>query len=173
MRIFVYYNFHKKRWSLKSLQHGLHKNRVVMHADRVALSDCSFKVSEAGRKRVLLSGHKNVHAGVAGTLINAQGVTYSLILSDDEIADLRVYESSSVELPSCVRDTATATYNPFKGPHFVYFDEGEAIPLISASKTVLTVEEVGELDEKGQRFKTKVLVENPSSDSAPLISRAA
>jgi hypothetical protein len=67
MRVFVYFNLHKKVWSIKDLATG----RVVQHASQVLLTDCTFKVSKAGRERVLRERRKNVHAGVVGTLIAA------------------------------------------------------------------------------------------------------
>lgn len=72
MRVFVYYNLHKKCWSIKALS-GNQKGRVVAHADAVELKDCEFKVSEAGRQRVIREKRKNVHAGVAGTLVAYDG----------------------------------------------------------------------------------------------------
>lgn len=65
MKVFVYYNLHKKCWSVKALQ-GPQKGRVVAHTNNIVLSMCEFKVSEAGRQRVLQQKKKNVHAGVVG-----------------------------------------------------------------------------------------------------------
>lgn len=65
MRVFVYFNLHRKCWSIKALE-GSQRGRVVAHAKRVNLADATFKVSEAGRQRVLLEKRKNVHAGVVG-----------------------------------------------------------------------------------------------------------
>ena len=67
MKVFVYFNLHKKIWSVKALS-GPKKGLVIAHRDRLVLTDCTFKVSEAGRQRVLLEKRKNVHAGVVGTL---------------------------------------------------------------------------------------------------------
>jgi hypothetical protein len=71
MKVFVYFNLHKKVWSVKALS-GPNKGRVVAHLDRLVLDDCAFKVSEAGRQRVLREKRKNVHAGVVGTLTDDQ-----------------------------------------------------------------------------------------------------
>ena len=65
MRVFVYFNLHKKVWSVKDLATG----RVAYHTRSLTLRDCQFKVSKAGRARVLRDKAKNVHAGVVGTLI--------------------------------------------------------------------------------------------------------
>jgi hypothetical protein len=73
MRVFVYFNLHKKCFSIKALE-GDRKGRVVAHSTTVLLEGCKFKVSEAGRQRVLREKRKNVHAGVTGTWINADRV---------------------------------------------------------------------------------------------------
>lgn len=65
MRVFCYFNLHRKCWSIKALEGPL-KGRVVSHARRVNLLGATFKVSEAGRQRVLREQRKNVHAGVVG-----------------------------------------------------------------------------------------------------------
>ena len=65
MKVFVYFNLHKGCWSLKALE-GPNKGRVVAHRAFLTLKDCTFKVSEAGRQRVLRERRKNVHAGVVG-----------------------------------------------------------------------------------------------------------
>lgn len=65
MKVFVYWNLHKNLWSVKSLE-GFHKGKVIARLSSVNLKNCIFKVSEAGRQRVLQT--KNVHAGVVGYL---------------------------------------------------------------------------------------------------------
>lgn len=70
MRVFVYFNLHKKCFSIKALE-GDRKGRVIAHSDTVVLEGCKLLVSEAGRQRVLREKRKNVHAGVSGTWINA------------------------------------------------------------------------------------------------------
>ena len=69
MRVFVYFNLHKKCFSIKALE-GADKGRVIAHRDTVVLDGCKLMVSEAGRQRVLREKRKNVHAGVSGTWIN-------------------------------------------------------------------------------------------------------
>lgn len=58
----VYRNVHKDLWSIR--WSGL----VVGHARALTLADCTLRVSEAGRQRVLATGRKNVHAWVVGTI---------------------------------------------------------------------------------------------------------
>lgn len=69
MRVFVYFNLHRKCLSVKALE-GENKGRVIAHADSVELVNATFKVSQAGRQRVLRERRKNVHAGVVGTMAN-------------------------------------------------------------------------------------------------------
>lgn len=59
----VYRNLHRRCWSLR----GAKSRRIVGHAEAVALVDVTFKVSAAGRARVLREHRKNVHAVIAGT----------------------------------------------------------------------------------------------------------
>jgi hypothetical protein len=60
--VFVYFNLHKKCFSVKDVKTGL----VVAHTDGITLEEATFKVSAKGRDRVRATGVKNVHAGVQG-----------------------------------------------------------------------------------------------------------
>ena len=81
MKVFVYYNLHKKCWSVKNVKTGL----VIHHLDNVLLTHCECKVSEAGRQRVIKNRRKNVHAGIVGYLqpynneqyTNMEQITYN------------------------------------------------------------------------------------------------
>jgi hypothetical protein len=73
MKVAVYFNLHKKTFSVKALE-GANKGRVVFHSDNVTLTDAVFKVSEAGRQRVLKEKRKNVHAYVIGQLQSLDAV---------------------------------------------------------------------------------------------------
>ena len=97
MKVFVYYNLHKKVFSVKALE-GLNKGRVIAHLAELNLSQATFKVSEAGRQRVLKEQRKNVHAGVVGEW-------YGTV---DNINRLLVMEYG---IP--------VTYNPYKYSSFV------------------------------------------------------
>nr|WP_294850007.1 hypothetical protein [uncultured Sphingomonas sp.] len=94
MKVAVYFNLHRKLFSVKALE-GPHKGRVIAHHDNVWLKDATFKVSEAGRQRVLRERRKNVHAYVVGTLNDGK----------EGLQDL--------DAP-----WATARYNPYEGPTF-------------------------------------------------------
>lgn len=85
MKVFVYFNLHKNLWSVRALE-GPCRGKVIAHRASLMLRDCVFKVSEAGRQRVLRERCKNVHAGVVGTLWDEavpgdvccrEGVTYN------------------------------------------------------------------------------------------------
>lgn len=65
MKVFVYYNLHKGCWSVKALE-GKRAGYVVAHRTKLQIRDATFKVSQAGRLRVLAEKRKNVHAGVVG-----------------------------------------------------------------------------------------------------------
>ena len=65
-RVYVYWNLHKDLFSVR-------QRRIVQaHATRVQLQDVLFKVSEAGRQRVLREKRKNVHAGLQGGWIGLE-----------------------------------------------------------------------------------------------------
>jgi hypothetical protein len=100
MRVFVYFNLHKLLWSVRALE-GPNKGRVIQHAHEVHLVDCVFRVSEAGRQRVLRERRKNVHAGVVG----------------------RLAEAVQVDLTGALR----VTYNPYKFHTFVRTDSMEPV----------------------------------------------
>lgn len=108
MRVFVYYNLHRKLWSVKALE-GENKGRVIAHAEAVLLADASGKVSEAGRQRVLREKRKNVHAGIVGTLAGLDG---------EAIQGL-------VDIVHGQRGTyGMITYNPYKYKSFVWVQGG-------------------------------------------------
>ena len=65
MRVYVYFNLHKKVFSVRALE-GENKGRVVAHVNRILIDRPEFVVLEAGRQRVLREQKKNVHAGVRG-----------------------------------------------------------------------------------------------------------
>ena len=78
---FIYFNLHKRCWSLKANQSlqatesGLFgasvKGRVTGHADTILATDVTTKISEAGRQRVIREKRKNVHAGIIGKYVLA------------------------------------------------------------------------------------------------------
>lgn len=103
LKVFVYRNIHRKCYSVKLVKTG----RVIAHVDSITLWGASFKVSEAGRQRVLREKKKNVHAGVVGIvadvniLCQLKGVTYnpykftSFVMVDSEAP---IYNAQVVHL---------------------------------------------------------------------------
>lgn len=66
-RVRVYFNLHRKQLSVQSkTDKGW---RVWLHANKITLENVEFKVSEAGRQRVLREKKKNVHAFIEGDLV--------------------------------------------------------------------------------------------------------
>jgi hypothetical protein len=101
IRVFVYFNLHKKCFSIKALE-GERKGLVIAHRDLVILTKCKFKVSEAGRQRVLREKKKNVHAGVTGLW----GASATGIIEPAELYFLELFGRR-------------VTYNPYKYDSFV------------------------------------------------------
>lgn len=66
-RVEVYWNARVRAFSVRENAFGRGK-MVVGHAFKLLIRDATFNVSEAGRRRVLDTGHKNVHAYVRGEL---------------------------------------------------------------------------------------------------------
>lgn len=64
----IYFNLHKKKLSVQTKVNGRWK--VVAHVEGAYVRNAQFKVSEAGRQRVLKQKKKNVHAFIIGTLVS-------------------------------------------------------------------------------------------------------
>ena len=106
-KVFVYYNLHKHKWSVKDVKTG----RVIGHHYEVSLYNATFKVSEAGRARVLKEKRKNVHAGVEGYLTK-----HALPRKMDGTI---LWESQS--------ERHKVTYDPYKYDTFVTVSDKEPI----------------------------------------------
>lgn len=95
MKVEVYFNLHKKLFSVRSVATG----RVMFHTYEVCIDNPKFVVRKAGRDKVLRERKKNVHAFVRGDIRH-----YSEILSP--MLDLKAVASH-------------LSYNPYKAGHFV------------------------------------------------------
>ena len=96
MKIRIYFNLHRK---LFTVQHMTAKGwRVLRHAAEIHMHFPRFKVSEAGRQRVLREKRKNVHAFIEGIFT----------------APITVF----------AEDMEQVTYNPYKTDSFVIRDTG-------------------------------------------------
>lgn len=87
MKVRVYYNLHRKLWSVVDVATG----RVALHAEKVQVRGARFVVRPAGREKVRQTQKKNVHAFVVGELCPVDGqldpsrtkrVTYDPYLHD-------------------------------------------------------------------------------------------
>lgn len=87
---------------------GVRKGLVIAHANELRLERCLFKVSQAGRNRVLAEKRKNVHAGVVG------------------------YVNPGLDCTDC---TTMVSYNPYKAGHFFIKTTNE--PVYHASKVLM------------------------------------
>jgi len=101
MRVQVYYNLHKRCLSIR------HRGKVIKHAKSVILRDASFRVQPAGRERVLKQKRKNVHAYVAGELVEDFWFTEP---------SSRIFEGKRI-----------VTYNPYKHKSFVDTNTGQPV----------------------------------------------
>ena len=65
-RVRVYYNIHKRCFSVQDYKTGL----VIRHSHRLFLTNALFVVRKSGNERVRNEGKKNVHAFVNGIVVN-------------------------------------------------------------------------------------------------------
>ena len=70
--VYVYRNLKHGR-ATPPLYSVMRRGRVIAHRKRILLSNVSFRVRETGRRRVIASGQKNVHAFVVGYLTGRKG----------------------------------------------------------------------------------------------------
>ena len=97
LRARVYWNLHKKCWSVQDCK----TNRVVNHVTALTLADAKFVVRPAGQAKVRREGKKNVHAFAVGEVSLRNG-----------LAGL---------------DARDVTYNPYVNDTFVFKDTGEPV----------------------------------------------
>ena len=112
VQTFVYWNLHKHCWSIKATE-GVSKGLVIAHADSLVITQVHPKVSEAGRRRVISEGCKNVHAGLIGFLS----------LKDPDGSTLRSLHDGSQSLAQ--QATKPLAYNPRDNQTFIYGLTGE------------------------------------------------
>lgn len=121
----VYWNFHKKLFSVRV------KGKVVGHARRIWLHEVRFKVSEAGRQRVLREKRKNVHAVVRGRWI----------------ATPRWAQVETMTVHEC-----PVSYNPYRGPNFT---DGQGNPKHWGSYVRLAADSPMMIEDRVRRFLRK------------------
>ena len=110
----VYYNLRKKCLSVR--KRGL----VIDHVSSILLKNAEFVVQPAGRKRVVKEKRKNVHAYVAGELVESCWFTRP---------GTRIWKHKQA-----------VTYNPYKHKTFVDRRTGE--PVTEAKHVLIQDKEV-------------------------------
>jgi hypothetical protein len=95
MKVRIYYNFRKKIFSVQEKVNGSWK--VTEYTNDIFLRNVEFKVSEAGRQRVLKDKRKNVHAFILGERFPF--IPKSFVYRDE------------------------VSYNPYKGENFIVVSE--------------------------------------------------
>lgn len=116
MRVEIYRNLHNGKLSIRDAK----TKHVIGHAARVYLHDARFKVSQAGRKRVLREKRKNVHAVVNGVIGKAEA------FQSYKGRDIDPYQHEySVFHPEfgtagvvCISREYDITYNPYRFRQF-------------------------------------------------------
>lgn len=123
MQVKVYWNLHKNIFSIQ------HNGIVIGYAQNIVLRDVKFKVSQAGREKVLREKRKNVHAFVVGELVSIAAESFQATSKFDlQSCIVDIFPQSTVE---CVG----VTYNPFKYESFVKV--GDSSPIFAADKVRL------------------------------------
>lgn len=103
----VYRNLHKKCFSVQDKT-----GHVVAHVQHLSLANVTFIIRGAGRRRVLETGRKNVHAFVKGTVVK----------------------------PSILRNYRQLRYNPYQADCFHDVKDYEILPtpITKASRVQLS-----------------------------------
>ena len=121
LHVRVYYNLHNRLWSVMCRTSG----KVIGHARWVHLRNVQFVVRQGGRKRVIETGRKNVHAFASGNLWRVDWVNKLSPLCEAYGRDDGEWWGAETQ------DIATLgvpiTYNPFAGPRFTRKDTGEMV----------------------------------------------
>lgn len=97
----IYKNLHNGLFSIR--QNGL----VVAHVESFSLIDTSFKVSKAGRQRVIREKKKNVHAFICGKLLDVNNIS-----KDNHTFEQMAFNNR-------------LSYNPYRAGCFVHLKQGE------------------------------------------------
>lgn len=126
MTYLIYKNLHNGLWSIKCKKTGL----VVGHAEAIIMQDVQPKVSEAGRRRVLATRSKVVHAYIAGDILHTFGFTSFRG---------RNYSQTKCKAPlnlSSMTPREDITYNPYQHSEFVF--RGSNQPYVGSDIVILT-----------------------------------
>lgn len=119
----VYLNLHKTGFLSVRAAEGPDKGRVVGHVSAIELEGCTFRVSEAGRQRVIRERAKNVHATVRGRIVQ---------VSQDTAPSPSLTEKHSAILAAGGLPT---TYQPYYTPTFINRETKQ--PVYAAQSVVI------------------------------------
>lgn len=144
MRVSVYFNLHRKLFSVRA-EEGPAKGRVIAHAPAVILDRPTFKVSEAGRQRVLRERRKNVHAYVCGELHGlGEGATLTEAARGAMMPALMGPGTYAACRDQIAAEGERVTYNPYLAGSFIAVETEEAAT--SASAALLEGKSIRALD---------------------------
>ena len=117
-RVYVYYNLHKKIWSVRQ------SGKVVSHTKHIMLKDAKFLVSKAGQARVRREKKKNVHAGVSGYVVDNIPVSK---ISTEAFLTYNPYKHESFVMVDTGEPVCKADFIDFS----TYEDKGVTKPIIT------------------------------------------
>lgn len=138
MRVSVYFNLHRKLFSVRA-EDGPEKGRVIAHADALGLHFCKLIVGQAGNAKVRREGRKNVHAFIKGDLAYLKGSltlagerafqTYKKAGQDTEASTLATFNSLDLtRFQTATREGGVPFgYDPYKNTSFINRTTGQAI----------------------------------------------
>tara|TARA_Y100000114_G_scaffold103812_1_gene96997 strand:+ start:1184 stop:1615 length:432 start_codon:yes stop_codon:yes gene_type:complete len=115
-RVEVYWNLHKRCWSVRSIATG----RIIAHRESLHLMHVKWVVQPGGRARVLREGKKNVHAFARGYLVPEQGDYSTCLVDAGELCD-----------------ADALMYNPYRMEGFQTVDGGK--PVDESDKAYLDI----------------------------------
>lgn len=116
MKVKVYFNIRSRRWSVLDPKTGKVINKTTGSLI-LEMTDVEFRVSEAGRQRVLRDKCKNVHSFAVGTLAT----------SFPTLPGIKAPGPAGGMSTRYVDPLVPVSYNPYKGPTFVRTDTGAAV----------------------------------------------
>lgn len=121
MKIDVYRNLNNGLLSV------VYKGKVVGHCDMIRLAHAGLRVSEAGRRRVIMEMRKNVHAFVSGDPISVRGFRPYKGRSLKIHRQAELASAQMAVLMGSKTDSRNVTYNPYKHDSFVDKATGEPV----------------------------------------------
>jgi|TARA_R110000824_G_scaffold82699_1_gene207242 hypothetical protein len=89
MRVEVYWNLHKKCWSVR------HKGKVIAHERLVDLIGVTWVVQPAGNTRVRREKRKNVHAFARGEWVEDGVIFFHCDITEPNMTTYNPYENTT------------------------------------------------------------------------------